>query len=145
MGKRGGGRRRREAADRSVVGIGMRALNPRSLRGGGGLAHSELGTGASTERNVSSFSFRGLLSRNHESICVGRFGLSSGVAIEGSDLGEAFGFQEILKLGKAEDSEFVYLRNLLVAAFGITKGEGKRVSPRIVMPIELVFAGSDGW
>ena len=90
---------------------------------------------------MSSFSFRGLLSRNHESICVGRFGLSSGVAIEGSDLGEAFGFQEILKLGKAEDSEFVYLRNLLVAAFGITKGEGKRVSPRIVMPIELVFAG----
>ena len=97
---------------------------------------------AHPRRDVGLFSFRGLLSRNHESICVGRFGLSSGVAIVCSYLCESFGFQEILKLGKAEDSEFVYLRNLLVAAFGITKGEGKRVSPRIVMPIELVFAGS---
>lgn len=87
-------------------------------------------------------SFRGFLSRNHKAICVDWLGLSGGVAGVCSDLCESFGFQKILKLGKAEDSEFVYLRNLLVAAFGITKGEGIRVSPRVVMPIEAVLAGS---
>ena len=95
-----------------------------------------------SRRDVGSFSFRGLLSRNDESICIDWLGLLGGVAIVCSYLCESFCFQKILKLGKTEDSEFVYLRNLLVAAFGITKGEGKRVSPRIVMPIELVFAGS---
>ena len=63
----------------------------------------------------------GFLSRDHKSICVDRLGLLSGVVIVGSYLCESFGFQKILKLGKAEDSEFVYLRNLLVAAFGILR------------------------
>jgi hypothetical protein len=36
----------------------------------------------------------------------------------------------------------VYLRNLLVAAFGVAKRVGVRVGQCVVMPIELVFDGS---